>query len=188
MAARGNAATKVAAARRGQQARRHASNLRFETFDAHVRAAFLDFTDFEGTIGPEELILALDSLGLHAEADDAEEALNNYSSDGVCFSISNFAALVDDIEKQVDGPAPIRKTSLAREQVDAVISSTFVLNDAKGDGELHAEEVRAALLDLGMEVTIEEATEYLEVYDVDSGGTLDLFEFSRLCSDMSLRS
>ena len=51
-------------------------------------------------------------------------------------------------------------------------------------GEIDAEELRAALEELGMVTTPEQAAMVLKKYDVDGGGTLDLFEFDRLIRDI----
>ena len=53
----------------------------------------------------------------------------------------------------------------------------FSLTDKDGGGDVDAEELQFLLEQFGSRVTLEEAQEILEEYDLDGGGTVDFIEF-----------
>ena len=158
--------------------------------DEHIRAAFGQFdADGSGGLDVSELMPALKMLGHQTSDESVQQVLDKYSSDGKTLSLHDFSNIVEAFEETYSrgaaGLTLIRKTPLAMTQVDVAVRATFEATDTSGDGQIDADELLVALSKLGMEATPEQARKVLQKYDVDNGGTLDLFEFDRLIGDIS---
>ena len=57
------------------------------------------------------------------------------------------------------------------------VEKIFRTFDLDGDGQITAEELKAALAELGEEVTLEDAAERIGTGDTDNNGTITLDEF-----------
>ena len=59
------------------------------------------------------------------------------------------------------------------------ISRIFKAMDVKGDSNLDVDDFRWGLMDFGVQVTKEEATQVLEHFDIDKNGLVNFSEFLR---------
>ncbi|WP_323746272.1 EF-hand domain-containing protein [Catenulispora pinisilvae] len=60
------------------------------------------------------------------------------------------------------------------------VEKVFQIFDLDGDGKITAEELRAALAELGEDVTVEDAAERIGTGDSDHDGSISLEEFRTL--------
>jgi Ca2+-binding EF-hand superfamily protein len=60
------------------------------------------------------------------------------------------------------------------------VDKLFQTFDLDGDGKITAEELKAALAELGEDVTVEDAAERIGTGDTDHDGTISLAEFRAL--------
>ena len=60
------------------------------------------------------------------------------------------------------------------------VEKIFQTFDLDGDGKITAEELKAALAELGEEVTVEDAAERIGTGDTDHDGTISLAEFQAM--------
>ena len=95
--------------------------------DPHVIAAFRQFdTDGSGDIDASELQPALRVLGLKADSAGALQVVKSYASAGTSsLTLPQFEKLVKDLEKYQGGASPLRRTSLARTNIDKRIRDAF---------------------------------------------------------------
>jgi Ca2+-binding EF-hand superfamily protein len=60
------------------------------------------------------------------------------------------------------------------------VEKIFQTFDLDGDGQITAEELKAALAELGEDVTVEDAAERISAGDTDQDGTISLAEFQAM--------
>ena len=170
-----SAAVRMQAAARGRQVRQSKESreppdsqkmlIRAEELlhglDPHLVSAFKQFdSDQSGGIDAAELVPALRLLGLRADAFEVESIKEKYSSPGQDLNLDQFARMVQDFEQQQapGSPSPIRKTSLARDQVSEEVRVAFERADTNGSGAIDQTSCGVQLRALGMETTREQAS------------------------------
>ena len=68
----------------------------------------------------------------------------------------------------------------------AHFASVFEQMDANGDGDLEPHELQKGLQELGVEITLEEATEMVELADADGNGSIDKEEFIAMMAKQTM--
>ena len=68
----------------------------------------------------------------------------------------------------------------------AHFAQVFEQMDANGDGDLEPHELQKGLRDLGVEITLEEATEMVELADADGNGSIDKDEFIAMMAKQTM--
>ena len=124
-------------------------------------AVFNQFdADANGALDPQELLAALDRLGLSANADEVARVLAAWDENGDgTIDLLEFAALVHDFQ-------------------------VFAQFDRDCSGAISAAELRQALRKLGVNLNALEAQQMLDRYDDDKSGQIELNEFRRLAEDL----
>jgi len=116
--------------------------------------------DGDGYLNGEELLPALESLGLNIGSEQVEKILERFDVDA--------SGTIDLLEL----------SSLVR------TVKAFVRYDADGSGTIDADEMRDALRRLGVRAgSLEEGTLFRK-YDADASGTIELHEFATLVRDL----
>lgn len=123
-------------------------------------------TDKSGSIDLEELKDALRKLGIRAGKLEAEALFRRYDQDGNgSLELHEFAVLVCDLQ----------------------LYASF---DTDADGSIDTEELMHALAKLGLShpatKTVKAAKEVMEAWDMDCDGRLNISEFTRCVSDVSV--
>ena len=130
-------------------------------------SSFVQFdADRDGRISTRELVGALVALNLQQSAVFAPEVLRQFSSDGT-LQLPEYRKVVDRcraLDKHV---------------------TTFRFYDKDGSGGIDAGELHAALNELGLLTSLEQAREVLLRFDSDGNGVLDVREFSSLVDTIS---
>ena len=158
------------------------------TVDPNIRTAFMSFDlDNSGGIDKNELVEALQHLGMSSNSARAQQIINKYAGAGVReINLAQFGKLVRDLEKFQGGSTPILRTKYAYSQIDPKITAAFEAFDTDRSGGIDENELLSALYQLGMQATAASAREVMRKYDtVNKDGTLDIFEFDCLVRDLN---
>jgi Ca2+-binding EF-hand superfamily protein len=130
-------------------------------------SSFVQFdADRDGRISTRELVGALVALNLQQSAVFAPEVIRQFSSDGT-LQLPEYRKVVHRcraLDKHV---------------------TTFRFYDKDGSGGIDAGELHAALNELGLLTSLDQAREVLLRFDSDENGVLDVREFSSLVDTIS---
>ncbi|KAF4676493.1 calmodulin-like 3 [Perkinsus chesapeaki] len=144
--------------------------------------ALLD-QDEDGLIGPEELTVALSSIGLRPDADAINDLIREVSQSDVRGDISGIYK--DDLEKFLERHLTSSSNpsgSLSHQAAAAELRTGFQLLGASKQV-ITAADIRAMMARVGTEITEEEAEELVFQHDRSDKGGLTLEEFVAMVTD-----
>ena len=164
------------------------------SIDPRVRQIFEIFdSNGDGGLDARELRLALDRLGMGADAEQARRLIGRYDTqlvDGK-LDVFEFHTLVQDLAAYQGGAKPVVVGNDGGKPLDGGMGTAdervrvaFSRFDVDGNGRLDAVEIKQALATLGMVASSSEAVAVLQKYDTDRSGGVELAEFAQLVNDL----
>ena len=164
------------------------------SIDPRVRQIFEIFdSNGDGGLDARELRLALDRLGMGADAEQARRLIGRYDTqlvDGK-LDLFEFHTLVQDLAAYQGGAKPVVVGNDGGKPLDGGMGTAdervrvaFSRFDVDGNGRLDAVEIKQALATLGMVASSSEAVAVLQKYDTDRSGGVELAEFAQLVNDL----
>ncbi|KAF4706743.1 hypothetical protein FOZ63_033600 [Perkinsus olseni] len=143
--------------------------------------ALLD-QDEDGFIGPEELTVALSSIGLRPDAADISELIKEVSQPNAREELPGI--FKDDLEKFLERHLTNPSNGSSHQTVAAELKTGFqLLSGAKQI--VTAGDIRSMMVKVGTELTEEEAEELVFQHDRTDKGGLTLEEFVAMVADTS---
>ncbi|XP_023236518.1 calmodulin-like isoform X3 [Centruroides sculpturatus] len=138
---------------------------------AEFREAFSLFDkDGDGHITTEELGTVMRSLGQTPTQAELHDMIKEVDTDGSgSIEFAEFLNLMAKKMKEADD--------------ENEIIEAFRVFDKDGDGYIHIEELRDAMMNLGEKLTAEETEEMIREADINNDGLINYAEFVRMMSE-----
>jgi len=135
-----------------------------------LRAAFALFDiDKDGKITEKELASVMKKLGSFTSDSDVKEMIREVDIDkNGTIDFNEFVVMMNK--------------NLGKLDHDKEMMAAFKVFDKNGDGKINADEVRAAMKELGEDITDEEARAMVREADLDGDGQIDFQEFCKMMS------
>ena len=162
-----------------------------------IRAAFERYDrDKSGKLDYREVRSALADIGIDMTMNEAASVLRQYDADqSGRMEIDEFAQLVvklrqlgyelketelQKLREELKRLAALAELAERAQRVAPDIRAAFERYDKDRSGRLDHREVRAALKDIGIDFTSEQAARVVKQYDADGSGQMEIDEFAQL--------
>ena len=162
-----------------------------------IRAAFERYDrDKSGKLDYREVRSALADIGIDMTMNEAASVLRQYDADqSGRMEIDEFAQLVvklrqlgyelketelQKLREELKRLAAVAELAERAQRVAPDIRAAFERYDKDRSGRLDHREVRAALKDIGIDFTSEQAARVVKQYDADGSGQMEIDEFAQL--------